>query len=76
MDTFCYLCFMFIFAMVSSLFTKAFDHLLGKGLPIGFLVCCVFLCLATFLYGVPSQVLYMTVLIPDICLLLYFELRY
>ena len=31
------------------------------------------LCLATFPYGVPSQVWYLIVSIPDLCLLLYFD---
>ena len=51
---------------------KACDHLLGKGWPLGFLVCGVFLCFVTFPCCVLVQVWYLIVSIPDICLLLYF----
>ena len=43
-------------------------HLLGKGLPLGSLVCDVlgFFCV-TFPYGVLGQVWYLIVSIPDLC---------
>ena len=75
MDPFCYLCFMFVFVMLPVCSLQPCNHLLGKGYPLGFLVCCVFLLLffVTFPYGVPGQVLYLIVLIPDLCLPLYFD---
>ena len=42
-------------------------RLLGKGLPLGSLVCNVSLCFVIFPCGVLGQVLY---LIPDLCILL------
>ena len=63
---------MFVFVMLS----QPCDHLLGKGWPLGLLVCDVFLCFChfeIFPYGVPGQVWYLIVLIPDLCLLLYLE---
>ena len=62
---------MIVFVMLSCLFLEACSHLLGKGWPLGSLVCCFRLCLVTFSYGVSGQVWYLIVLISDICLLLY-----
>ena len=45
MDIFCYLCFM-LYCLVCSL--QHCGHLLGKGWPLGSLVCDVFLCLYHF----------------------------
>ena len=44
MDPFCYLCFVFCFVLLSFLFLAALSpgHLLGKGWPLGSLVCNVF----------------------------------
>ena len=44
---------------VSYLSLKACGHLLEKGLPLGFLVCDVFLCFVTFLCGILGQVWYL-----------------
>ena len=50
------------------------DHLLGKGCPLGFLLCDVFVCFVTFLHEVPGQVRYLIVVsISDLCFLLNFE---
>ena len=72
MDHFCYLCFMFVFFMLFCLFLQPCDHLLGKGGPLGCLVCCVFLCFCYLPYGVLSQVWYLIVPIPDLYLPLYY----
>ena len=49
------------------------DHLLGKGCPLGSLVCDAPLCFTTFPYGVSGQEWYLIVSIPDLCFLLYFS---
>ena len=46
-------------------------HLLGKGWPLGFLVCDVFCVFVTLPCGVLGQVWNLIVLIPDLCLLTY-----
>ena len=46
-------------------------HLLGKGRPLGSLVCDVFLCYVTFPFGVLGQVWFLIVSIPDLCLLYF-----
>ena len=69
MDVFCYLCFMFIFVicyLVCSL--QPCVHLLGKSLPLGSHLRCVFV---TLPYCVQGQVWYLIVSIPDLCLPLY-----
>ena len=72
-DPFCYLCFIFVFVMLSCLlFTalwsaaKMADHL---ALLCGMLSC-VFV---SSPYSVPGQVWYLIVSIPDICLPLLFS---
>ena len=71
MDPVCYLCFMFIFVMLLCCSLQPCGHLLGKGLPLGFLVCsCISV---TFPNGFPGQVWYLIVWIPDLCLPLYFN---
>ena len=47
-------------------------HLLGKGYPIGSLVCDVLCVFVTLPCGVLGQVWYLIVLIPNICLIPYF----
>ena len=47
-------------------------HLLGKGWPLGSLVCDVFLWFVTFPYGVPGQVWY---LIVSILIFVFFTLK-
>ena len=44
-------------------------HLLGKGWPLGFLVCSVLLCFVTFPCGILGLVWRLIVSISDICLL-------
>ena len=71
-DPFCYLCLSLLYWLVCSL--QLCDHLLGRGgggWPLGSLVCDVFLCFVTFPYGVPDQVWYLIISIPDLCLLPY-----
>ena len=51
---------------------KPCDHLLGKDRPLVSLVLEFSLCFVTFPYGVSGQVWHLLVLIPDLCLLLYF----
>ena len=48
-------------------------HLLGKGWPLGSIVCDVFLYFVTFPCGVLGQMWYLIVSISDICLLPYFN---
>ena len=58
-----YLCFMFVFVILSCLFFAALWSPAGeKGWPLGSLVCDVFLC----------QVWHLMVLIPDLCLFCFF----
>ena len=47
-------------------------HLLGKGKPLGSLVCDVLLYFVTFPCGVLGLVWYLIVSIPDLCLLTYY----
>ena len=55
MDHFCYLCFMFIFVMLSCLFLAALGSPVGKRAD---LLCVVFSCVfVTFPYDVPGQIL-------------------
>ena len=49
-------------------------HLLGKGWPLGVLVCDVFLCFVTFPCGALGQVWCLIVSITDLCLLPYFPI--
>ena len=51
---------------------KSSGHLLGKGWPLGSLVCDVFLCFVTFPCGVLGQVWYLIVSISDLYLFSYF----
>ena len=48
-------------------------HLLGKGWPLGSLVCYVLLCCVTFPCGVLGQVWYLIVSILDLCPLTYLK---
>ena len=68
MNHFCYLCCVSVMLFVCSL--QPCGHLLGKGLPLGSLVCNVFLRFVTIPCGVLGQVWYLIVSIPDVCLLL------
>ena len=59
---------------LSASFLQPCGHLLGKGWPLGCLVCDVFLFFfVTFPYGVLDQVWYLTVSIPDISSLPYLK---
>ena len=67
MDHFCYL--YFVSVMLSGLFIAALWSRAGKGLASW--LCVMFLCaFVTFTCGVLSQVWYLSVSIPVICLLL------
>ena len=69
MDCFCYLCFVSV--MLSCLFIAALWPPAGKGLTT-VMFSCVFV---TFPYGVLGQVWYLIVLIPNLCLLPYLEVK-
>ena len=71
-DHFCYLCFMFVFIILSCLLLADLRSPAGKGLTSWFYVCDVSLCCVTFPYGVSGKVWYLMVSIPDLCLLPYF----
>ena len=65
--------FSFLFFILPCLFLQSCDHLLGKSWHLGYVVCDCSLCFfVTFPYGVLGQVLYLIVLIPDLCLLSFF----
>ena len=51
-------------------------HLLGKVLPLGFLVYDAFCVFVTFLYGALGQVGHLTVWIPELCPLYYLHRAY
>ena len=75
-DPLCYLCFTFVFIILSCRFLTALWQPSGKGLT-SWLSCvwcfsCVFV---NFPYGVSGQVWHLIVSIPDLCHLLYFSLR-
>ena len=69
MDPLCYLCFV-SYCLVCSL--QPSGHLLGKGWPLGSLVCDVFMRFVTFPNGGLCQVRYLIVWIPDLYLFSYF----
>ena len=67
MDTFCYLCFMFFFVMLSCLFLAA---LCWESADLFALLCVMFSCVfVTFSFGVSGLVQYLIVSIPDLRLL-------
>ena len=70
MDLFCYLCFIFIFVMLSFL------YLADLWSPAGSLVCDVLLCFCHyFSIDIPGQVWYLIVSIPNLCLPLYRSIK-
>ena len=70
MNHLCYLCLVFV--MLSCLFIAALWSPVGKGLA-SWLLFVMFNCdFVTFPCGIPSQVWYLIVLIPDLCRLSYF----
>ena len=72
MALFCYLCFTFVFVILSCLFCAALMSPAGRGLASLALLCVMFSCVyGIFPYGDSGQVLYMIVLIPVLCLLHY-----
>ena len=72
-DPFCYLWFMFVFAMLSCLFLAGLWSPAGQMTDLLALLCIVFsFVFVTFPYGVSGQVWYLIVSIPDLCLPLYF----
>ena len=58
--------------MFSCLFIEAFGHLLGKSLPLGYLVCDVLLCFCHLPIWCPWLGVVLDASIPDLCLLTYF----
>ena len=48
-------------------------HLLRKGWPLGSLVCDVLLCFITFRWGGQGQLWYLSVSVPDLCILPYIK---
>ena len=68
MNLFCYLLFLFVLANTRCLFVATLWSPVGLAL-LNVMLSCVFV---TFLFGVLGQVLYLIVLIPDLCLLPYF----
>ena len=72
MDPFCYLCF--TFGMLSCLFIAALWSPAGKGLTTW--LPCMLLYFVIFPCGVLGQVWYVIVLIPDLCLLTYFPMKF
>ena len=75
MDQLCYLCFCVCHQMFSCLFIAALWSPAGKGWPLGSLVCDVLLCVVFhFPKCVLGQVWCLIVLIPDLCLLSYFNI--
>ena len=69
MGPFCYLCFVFVFVMLSCLFPAAFWSPAGYGLT-SWRSCVMFSCaFVTSPYGVLGQVWYSIVSIPNIAFL-------
>ena len=65
MDHLCYLCLVFV--MISRLFIAALKSSAGKGLT-SWLLFVMFNCVfVTFPCGIPGQVRYLIVSIPDLC---------
>ena len=68
-----FLLFVFVFAILWCLFLKALRTPGGRGLTsLLFCMWCFLVFFVTFPYAVLGQVWYLVVLIPDICLILYF----
>ena len=71
MDNLCYV--RLVFVMLSRLFIAALWSPAGKGLP-SLLLLVMFNCgFVTFPSGIPGQVWYLIVSIPDLCRLSYFN---
>ena len=69
---FCYLCFAFVFFILSCLFLAGFT--VGKRAGLLALLCVTFPCVfVTLPYGVLGQAWYLIVSITDLCMLLYFK---
>ena len=69
MDPFCYLSFSFVFNILSCMFVATLLTPACKGLPLGTLLCDLFVC--HFPMRVLGQLLYLIVSIHDLCLLLF-----
>ena len=67
----CYLCLSLPYCHVC--FLQPCVHLLGKGLPLGSLVCDVYLRFCHIPIRCLGQVWYFSVSIPDLCILPYFK---
>ena len=74
-DFFCYLWFMFVFLTLSCLFLVHSPVITcWERADLLALLCVVFSCVCvTFPYGVPCQVRYLIVSVPDLCLSLFFN---
>ena len=67
MDLFCYLCFVFMFVILSFLFLTAMCSPAGKGLNFWLYLLEMFSCVfVTFPYGVLCRVRYLIVSIPNL----------
>ena len=76
----CFFCGFFFVACVSCLscylvvyLLQSCGHLLGKGRPLGSLVCGYSLCFITSQWGVLGQMWYLSVSVADLCILSYFK---
>ena len=67
---FCYLCFVSV--MVSCMFISALWSPAGTGLPLGSLVCAVFLCFCHFPMWCSVSGVVLDCIEPNLCLLHYF----
>ena len=66
---------MFMFVMLFCLFFTALCSPAANGLTSWLSCVLFFFVFVTYLYGVQGQVWYLIVLIPDLCLPLYFEIE-
>ena len=48
-------------------FLQPYSHMSGKGLPLGYLVCDIFLCFCHFPIQVLGQMWYLSVSMPGVC---------
>ena len=67
MDPFCYLCFMFVFVVLSCLFLAAFRSPAGKGMTSYFSCMRCFLVFCHIPIWCPRLRGYLIVSIPDLC---------
>ena len=75
MDLFCFLCFVFVMLSCRIYLLQSCGHLLGKGWPLGSLICGDLLCFITSQWGVLGQMWYLSVSVADLCILSYLKER-